>query len=117
MRNIILGTAIAFFMAIGGLTAASAAPAGSGALANSATVADSMLHKVVSGEYCARLKRACDYKEERGESGEGNCRRYRNECGRYNYCQALRRACEYKEERGQEGRGNCRRYRSECSGE
>jgi len=116
MRNIILGAAIAFLMAVGGFTAASAAPANVGGLGSTAT-ADSTLHKVVSAEYCAGLKRACAYKEERGESGEGNCRRYRNECGRFNYCQALRRACENKEERGQEGRGNCRRYRSECGGE
>ena len=33
--------------------------------------------------YCARLRRACMYKEERGQVGEGNCRRYRQECGRY----------------------------------
>lgn len=31
--------------------------------------------------YCERLRRACIYKEERGEVGEGNCRRYRHECG------------------------------------
>ena len=33
------------------------------------------------GDYCARLRRACIYKEERGEWGYGNCRRYREECG------------------------------------
>ena len=32
--------------------------------------------------YCRRLRRACEYKDERGETGEGNCRRYRRECGR-----------------------------------
>lgn len=115
MRNVIMGMAIAFCMAIGGISAASAAPVSAGGMNNTpAVAADGLLQKVVTGEYCARLKRACDYKEERGQEGEGNCRRYRNECGHYNYCQALRRACEYKEERGQEGRGNCRRYRSEC---
>lgn len=31
--------------------------------------------------YCERLRRACEYKDERGERGEGNCRRYRYECG------------------------------------
>jgi hypothetical protein len=113
MRNVILGIAIAFCMALGGLSAASAAPVG-GSASGTAAFADTALHKVVSAGYCARLKRACDYKEERGEEGQGNCRRYRIECGRFNYCQALRRACIYKEERGQEGRGNCRRYRSEC---
>jgi hypothetical protein len=116
MRNFILGTAIAFCMAIGGLSAASAATVGGGGL-NTPTVADGMLHKVVTAGYCSELKRACAYKEARGEVGEGNCSRYRRECGRFNYCQALRRSCEYKEERGQEGRGNCRRYRNECSGD
>jgi hypothetical protein len=67
------------------------------------------------GGYCERLRRACIYKEERGEVGEGNCRRYRAECGgRVSYCERLRRACIYKEERGQTGYGNCRRYRIEC---
>ena len=31
---------------------------------------------------CRRLQRACQFKDERGEVGEGNCRRYRRECGR-----------------------------------
>ena len=67
------------------------------------------------GRQCERLRRACIYKEERGEVGEGNCRRYRAECtGRVSYCERLRRACTYKEERGEVGYGNCRRYRIEC---
>ena len=69
------------------------------------------------GDYCERLRRACVYKEQRGEVGEGNCRRYRAECGeRLSYCGRLRRACLYKEERGEVGEGNCRRYRAECQG-
>ena len=53
------------------------------------------------GGYCERLRRACIYKEERDEVGEGNCRRYRAECGgRVSYCERLRRACVYREERG-----------------
>ena len=68
------------------------------------------------GGYCERLRRACIYKEERGEVGEGNCRLYRAECGgRVSSCERLRRACLYKEERGQVGYGNCRRYRIECT--
>ena len=67
--------------------------------------------------YCERLRRACTYKEERGEMGEGNCRRYRAECSvRLSNCDQLRRACLYKEERGQTGEGNGRRYRQECGG-
>jgi len=69
------------------------------------------------GGYCARLRRACEFKNERGEVGEGNCRRYRSEClGRSSYCERLRRACMYKSERGEVGEGNCRRYRTECGG-
>jgi hypothetical protein len=30
---------------------------------------------------CARLRRACEHKEYRGEEGMGNCRRYRRMCG------------------------------------
>jgi hypothetical protein len=33
--------------------------------------------------YCRRLRRACEFKDVRGETGEGNCRRYRRECGRW----------------------------------
>jgi hypothetical protein len=67
------------------------------------------------GGYCERLRRACIYKEERGEVGGGNCRRYRAECsGRLSYCERLRRACAYKDARGEVGYGNCRRYRIEC---
>jgi hypothetical protein len=32
---------------------------------------------------CRRLRRACEFKHERGEAGEGNCRRYRQQCGRW----------------------------------
>lgn len=31
-------------------------------------------------EMCRELRRACMYKEELGEQGGGNCRRYRNAC-------------------------------------
>jgi hypothetical protein len=74
----------------------------------------STFHKADYGGYCERLRLACVYKEERGEQGEGNCRRYRAECGRVSYCERLRRACVHKEERGESGQGNCRRYRNEC---
>jgi hypothetical protein len=30
---------------------------------------------------CEELRRACEHKEELGEQGEGNCRRYRETCG------------------------------------
>jgi hypothetical protein len=67
---------------------------------------------------CETLRRACEKKRELGEVGEGNCRRYRENCGdrSASYCAHLRRACLYKEERGEVGQGNCRRYREECRG-
>jgi hypothetical protein len=67
---------------------------------------------------CETLRRACANKRELGETGEGNCRRYREECsGRgASNCARLRQACLYKGERGEMGEGNCRRYREECRG-
>ena len=32
------------------------------------------------GRECEELRRACEFKYERGERGEGNCRRYRELC-------------------------------------
>ena len=65
---------------------------------------------------CETLRRACENKRELGETGEGNCRQYREECGgrRASNCAELRRACLYKGERGEAGEGNCRRYREQC---
>lgn len=68
------------------------------------------------GGRCERLRRACIYKDEKGETGEGNCRRYRAECEGGGYCARLRRACIYKDQSGETGEGNCRRYRRECGG-
>ena len=68
------------------------------------------------GDRCAYLRYKCTHKEQLDEVGEGNCRRYRSECGGISYCERLRRACIYKEERGEVGQGNCRRYRYECGG-
>ena len=72
------------------------------------------------GGYCEQLRRACEYKEELGEVGQGNCRRYREECGSRrpsaSLCRELRYACLHKEELGEEGMGNCRRYRETCRG-
>ena len=67
---------------------------------------------------CETLRRACANKGALGEVGEGNCRRYREECGgrSASYCAHLRQACLYKGARGEVGEGNCRRYREECRG-
>jgi hypothetical protein len=77
--------------------------------------ADTAVETVQYGGYCERLRRACEFKYERGQAGEGNCSRYRAECtGRAAYCERLRRACVYKDYRGEAGMGNCSRYRAEC---
>lgn len=115
MRRIVLGMVMAVGMLFAGMSAASAGPVAAGDMASAAAASGAELQQVQYGGYCARLRRACEYKDERGESGQGNCRRYREECGgRRSYCERLRRACEYKDERGESGRGNCRRYRQEC---
>jgi hypothetical protein len=40
-----------------------------------------LVEHVQSSSYCRRLRRACMFKDERGERGMGNCRRYRRICG------------------------------------
>jgi hypothetical protein len=110
MRNVILTVAAGvamFLISLGSASAAPVAPQLGGAYENSATS--------VQWGHCERLRYKCEHKYERGEEGEGNCRRYREECGgRGDYCQRLRYKCEHKYERGEEGEGNCRRYRNEC---
>jgi hypothetical protein len=110
MRSILSGSFLAIAVGLLGALSASAGPisppAGDGV---------PRIEQVqYGGDYCARLRRACEFKYERGEEGEGNCRRYRRECGEASYCERLRRACIYKEDRGEVGEGNCRRYRREC---
>ena len=117
MRTLIGSIILAAGLAFASVPSAVAAPASAGARVPGAH--ESIVRQVQfwRGRYCERLRRACAYKGQRGEVGEGNCRRYRSECGgRASYCERLRRACYNKEERGQVGQGNCRRYRSECGG-
>jgi hypothetical protein len=114
MRKAILGILMGVGIGLAGLSAASAGPLAGGQTGNVAADRAELQLIQYGGGYCARLRRACEYKEERGESGQGNCRRYREECGRQNYCERLRRACDNKYERGEAGQGNCRRYREEC---
>jgi hypothetical protein len=80
-------TVRAAFVAIGigamGLAGAAAGLAAPGhVLAGVAAPADAVQTvQYWGGDRCERLRRACVHKEYRGEVGEGNCRRYRNECG------------------------------------
>ena len=96
-----------------GVAGAVAAPFGPGLDGNHGNAVERAQYG--GGRYCARLRNACENKDRRGEVGEGNCRRYRAECGqRISYCERLRRACVNKDRRGEVGEGNCRRYRNEC---
>jgi hypothetical protein len=110
MRTFIYGILMVAGLMLAGVSTASAGAPGAPDLSGTA-VTGGIVHKA---SYCERLRRACEYKNERGEEGQGNCRRYREECGRESQCERLRRACEHKSERGEEGQGNCRRYREEC---
>ena len=76
MRITLLGTIVAIGVGLvgGGTASAASAPDFRG------ITPASIIEQVQSDRYCARLRRACKYKEERGEQGEGNCRRYRREC-------------------------------------
>ncbi len=120
-------SALAFAFGLNAAPAAQAAPLSGWPQVQSAA---SGLVRQVQWEsgYCRQLHYGCVYKHRLGEEGEGNCRRYRQECGGYgggyegrrhegrSYCESLRNACVYKESRGEVGEGNCRRYREECRG-
>jgi hypothetical protein len=70
---------------------------------------------VAAGD-CAELRAACEQKNQLGERGEGNCRRYRETCQRprRDVCAELRSACLNKNRLGEQGEGNCRKYRETC---
>ena len=81
MHRMVLGIPMAGGIALLlGLPAVSAAPV-TGSVRD-ATVQPGVVELVQESRYCRRLRRACEFKDERGEVGEGNCRRYRRECGR-----------------------------------
>ena len=78
MRSIVLGAVTATGMSVLVLSAVSAAP-----LTRDVIVGQGVIEQAqYDSRYCRRLRRACEYKDVRGEVGEGNCRRYRRECGR-----------------------------------
>ena len=80
MRNIIL----AMLMVAGAGIAA--LPASGAPLSNTAPQLEPSLVQQTQGwGYCRRLRRACEFKYQRGEAGEGNCARYRRECGGFGY--------------------------------
>jgi hypothetical protein len=76
------------------------------------------LPTMAAAQDCDALKRACQMRGELGERGQGNCRKYKDECGggstHADYCTQLREACMYKKDNGEEGQGKCKKYRDEC---
>jgi hypothetical protein len=77
MRSVLFGLLIAAGAGIAGLSA-SAAPLGTAPQPQARLVEQTQGYG-----FCRRLRRACEFKHERGEVGEGNCARYRRECGGY----------------------------------
>jgi hypothetical protein len=77
MRSTILGTVLTVGMSVFALSAASASPLARDGIAGQSVIEQAQYE----GRYCRRLRRACENKDIRGEVGEGNCRRYRRECG------------------------------------
>jgi hypothetical protein len=82
LRTLAMPVAAAIALIVG-LSAPSAAPL-TGSLPG-VTAEHGVIELVQDSRYCRRLRRACEFKEERGEVGEGNCRRYRRECRSYRY--------------------------------
>jgi hypothetical protein len=78
MRSIVLGMMITTGMSVLALPVVSAAP-----LTRDVVVGQGVIEQAqYESRYCRHLRRACENKDIRGEVGEGNCRRYRRECGR-----------------------------------
>jgi hypothetical protein len=77
MRNSVLGLLVIAGAGIAG-SPVSAAPLGTAPQPQA-----SIVERTQDYGYCRRLRRACEFKHERGEVGEGNCSRYRRECGGY----------------------------------
>jgi hypothetical protein len=73
---IVTGGALLFL-----ISSASAASSVGGAIGGAPAPAGSEVEHVQYGSgSCAELRRACLYKRELGERGQGNCSRYRAEC-------------------------------------
>jgi len=73
MRNAALGLLVVASASMAGLPT-SAAP-----LRTTPPLQASLVEKTQNYSYCGRLRRACEFKRERGEAGEGNCARYRHQ--------------------------------------
>ena len=78
MRNAIKAVAAGAAMLMMATGASYAAPVSNPHLSGAF---DTGVLQVQYGGHCERLRRACEFKNDRGEAGEGNYRRYREECG------------------------------------
>ena len=64
---------------------------------------------------CEDLRRACLDKDAMGERGQGNCKRYREQCHvAPDHCARLLKACLREDARGPKRERSCRHYRLEC---
>ena len=79
MRSILAGATMAAALGLAALPT-SAAPFNVGGVESADSGAQHIQYGRERDRYCERLRRACANKDERGERGEGNCRRYREEC-------------------------------------
>jgi hypothetical protein len=77
MRSILAGLTVAAALGVTALPT-SASPFGAAKVDRLGMAVEQVQYDRT--RYCERLRRACRFKDERGESGEGNCRRYRREC-------------------------------------
>jgi hypothetical protein len=77
MRSILAGVSMAAALGFAALPT-SASPAGTARADKPGPGVEHIQYE--RSRYCERLRRACQFKDVRGESGEGNCRRYRREC-------------------------------------
>ncbi len=92
------GALIASGVILSVVPSATAAPAGGGALGNAPPPATTGGERIqYRNGTCAELRRACLYKRELGETGQGNCSRYRAECsGRSGYSSSYSRYRSYR---------------------
>jgi hypothetical protein len=79
MRNVLAGLTLAAALGFGALPTA-AAPFGVGGVER---LGNGIEQVQWNRSRCDRLRSACRNRDERGERGEGNCRRYREQCKRW----------------------------------
>jgi hypothetical protein len=77
---------------------ASAAPIGGGGAVGAAGGGTGITLAQYGGSYCNRLRKACIYKRQFGETGSGDCANYRAQCsgGSYGYRPSYRYYRGYK---------------------